>query len=194
MSDIMFPTEHSNNAFKNFVKSYLEKQSVEKFQEDISESETLYPPGQMYFIRFSDEAESFIERHKKKKMISRQIIFNYFKFWILIIFQILWKIFRSLIMWLKITWDSLLDWWISLKKWIIRIKLNWYIKKMRTLSLIVGYHQMNGLTNKTIYYFEIFFISKIIFEKYSFLLWIEKFLKYLDAYNCAVKKHLVRFL
>lgn len=76
----MFPTEHSNNAFKNFVKSYLEKQSVEKFQEDISESETLYPPGQMYFIRFSDEAESFIERHKKKKMISRQIIFNYFKF------------------------------------------------------------------------------------------------------------------
>ncbi|KAK8839088.1 hypothetical protein M9Y10_032559 [Tritrichomonas musculus] len=63
MSDILFPREGSNKAFKNFIVSYLEKKSRLNF----AKIENLYPPGQMYLIRFTnDEEDGFFSKKKKK--------------------------------------------------------------------------------------------------------------------------------
>lgn len=70
ISDIMFPGQTSNQAFKKFVHKYLKKKSVEEVQAIAVLTDTFYPPGQMYLLRFTDndsEDESNDKSKKKKK-------------------------------------------------------------------------------------------------------------------------------
>ena len=68
ISDIMFPHQHSNKKFKKFIISYLEKKSLEQFHVNKALNEKLYPPGQMYLIRFTnDEEDGFFMKRKNKK-------------------------------------------------------------------------------------------------------------------------------
>lgn len=66
ISDIMFPHQHSNKKFKKLIISYLEKKSLEKFHVNKALSEKLYPPGQMYLIRFTDDNEGGILTLRKR--------------------------------------------------------------------------------------------------------------------------------
>lgn len=66
ISDIMFPHQHSNKKFKKMIINYLEKKSLEKFQVNKALEEKLYPPGQMYLIRFTNEIEGGIRTLRKR--------------------------------------------------------------------------------------------------------------------------------
>lgn len=72
ISDIMFPHQHSNKKFKKFIISYLEKKSLEQFHVNKALNEKLYPPGQMYLIRFTNNNESGILSLKKRIKNSRE--------------------------------------------------------------------------------------------------------------------------
>lgn len=72
ISDIMFPGQTSNQAFKKFVHRYLKKKSVEEVQAIAVLTDTLYPPGQMYLLRFTNEEADEDNNTKKKKSTKKK--------------------------------------------------------------------------------------------------------------------------
>lgn len=72
ISDFFLKHEHANKVFKKFIHNYLNKKSIEEYEASNAMKEPLYPPGQLYLIKFSngEEDKSLIERqkmHLKKK-------------------------------------------------------------------------------------------------------------------------------
>ena len=72
MSDIMFPREHTNKLFKKLLQKYLNKNSIEEFDQETVTEEELYPPGQMYLIRFTNDEEDKGVVDRKIKQIKKR--------------------------------------------------------------------------------------------------------------------------
>ena len=70
ISDFLIKHEHANKLFKKFVHNYLNKKSIEEYEANSALKEPLYPPGQLYLIKFTagEEDKSLIEKQKMHLM------------------------------------------------------------------------------------------------------------------------------